>query len=259
VSVCDLFRVLDLAARRGETAVVIRVIDGGRSYIDALVGGKPLLGLVLREVAEAAVALKKPGERAEFKVGNLVVYAEAVLVRPTLIVFGFGEIARRVSEVAAAAGLNVASLGHEAPGVFYKGPASDLKRLVSEGSAVVVANEGGRPEDVDAVETALRSGAGYVALLASQKRAALVIKELENRGVPRDVIKERLRAPAGLDIGAKTAGEIAVSIVAEVIMYFRGGTGRPMREVKNPFDVIAEVKGEDLSRYKCEWRPPRAV
>jgi Xanthine and CO dehydrogenases maturation factor, XdhC/CoxF family len=253
VSVCDVFRVLDLAARLGEAAVVVRVLDGGRAYVDAVVGGRPLLGLVPDAVVRAVAGLR-PGERAQLEVGGMSISAEAVLVRPTVIVVGFGEVARRVSEVAAAAGYYVAAIGHEAEGAFYRGDLPDLERLVSEGSIVVVANEGGHPSDVDVVELAVRRGAGYVALLASQRRAALVVRELERRGLPREAVASRLRSPAGLDIGARTAGEIAVSVVAEVVMYLRGGSGRPMREVKDPYKVVEEVEG-DLSSYRCEWRP----
>ncbi|MFP3199201.1 MAG: XdhC family protein [Thermoproteus sp.] len=253
MSVCDVFKVLDLAARRGEAAVVVRVLDGGRAYVDAVVGGRPLLGLVPDAVVRAVAGLR-PGERAQLEVGGMSISAEALLVRPTVIVVGFGEVARRVSEVAAAAGYYVAAIGHEAEGAFYRGDLPDLERLVSEGSIVVVANEGGHPSDVDVVELAVRRGAGYVALLASQRRAALVVRELERRGLPREAVASRLRSPAGLDIGARTAGEIAVSVVAEVVMYLRGGSGRPMREVKDPYKVVEEVEG-DLSSYRCEWRP----
>jgi len=248
-----VFKVLDLAARRGEAAVVVRVLDGGRAYVDAVVGGRPLLGLVPDAVVRAVAGLR-PGERAQLEVGGMSISAEAVLVRPTVIVVGFGEVARRVSEVAAAAGYYVAAIGHEAEGAFYRGDLPDLERLVSEGSIVVVANEGGHPSDVDVVELAVRRGAGYVALLASQRRAALVVRELERRGLPREAVASRLRSPAGLDIDARTAGEIAVSVVAEVVMYLRGGSGRPMREVKDPYKVVEEVEG-DLSSYRCEWRP----
>lgn len=253
MSVCDVFKVLDLAARQGEAAVVVRVLDGGRAYVDAVVSGRPLLGLVPDAVVRAVAGLR-PGERAQLEVGGMSISAEAVLVRPTVIVVGFGEVARRVSEVAAAAGYYVAAIGHEAEGAFYRGDLPDLERLVSEGSIVVVANEGGHPSDVDVVELAVRRGAGYVALLASQRRAALVVRELERRGLPREAVASRLRSPAGLDIGARTAGEIAVSVVAEVVMYLRGGSGRPMREVKDPYKVVEEVEG-DLSSYRCEWRP----
>ncbi|MEM1597800.1 MAG: XdhC family protein [Pyrobaculum sp.] len=259
VSVCDVFRALDLASRRGSSAVLVKVYDGSRSYVDVVVEGSPLMGLLPESVLSAVGGLGAVGERFEGWVGALYVSAEVVLVRPTVVVVGFGEVARRVSEVAAAMGYYVASVGHRAEGAFYAGGLEDLGRLVSEGSVVVVANEGGHPSDVDAAELAIRRGAGYVAVLASRRRAALIIRELVRRGVPLSEIKARLRAPAGLDVGAKTAGEIAVSIMAEVVMYLRGGTGRPMTEVKNPYEALGEVEGEDLSKYRCEWRPAKEL
>lgn len=259
MSVCDLFRALDIASRRGDSAVLVRVIDGSRSYIDVVVDGRPVLGLLRPEVIEAVRGLGRPGEKAELKVGEVSVYAEVVLLRPSVVVVGYGEVARHVSEIAVAMGYHVATVGHKVAGAVYSGEISDLDKLVSEGSAVIVANEGGRPDDVDAAEIALRKGAGYVAVLASKKRAALIIKELMRRGIPRQDLEKRLRSPAGLDIGAKTAGEVALSIMAEVVAYLRGGTGRPLSEVKNPYEALSEVEGEDLSSYRCEWRPPRLV
>ncbi|MEL9990090.1 MAG: XdhC family protein [Thermoproteus sp.] len=259
MSICDTFRALDLASRRGSAAVLVKVYDGSRSYVDVVVEGRPLMGLLSDSVLSAVGGLKAVGEKFEGKVGQLYVSAEVVLVRPTVIVVGFGEVARRISAVAAAMGYYVASIGHKAEGAFYSGELDDLERLVSEGSIVVIANEGGHPADVDAAELAIRRKAGYVAVLASRKRAALIIRELMRRGLPEAEIKARLRSPAGLDVGAKTAGEIAVSIMAEVVMHIRGGTGRPMLEVKNPYEALGEVEGEDLSRYRCEWKPAKEL
>ncbi|MEM4422787.1 XdhC family protein [Pyrobaculum sp.] len=255
VSVCDVLRALDVAARLGPTAVLVRAYDGRRWVVDIVADGRALLGFLPSSVVRELPRLEKQGERFEGKIGDLYVSAEVVLVRPTLVVVGFGEVAKKVSQVATAAGFNVVAIGHRSEAAQHSGGLEELGDFLWEGSAVVIANEGGHPSDVDVAELALRRGAGYVALLASQKRAALVIRELERRGIPPAEIDKRLRSPAGLDIGAKTAGEIAVSIVAEVVMYFRGGTGKPMREVKNPRSV-ALGEGEDLSKYRCEWRPP---
>ena len=80
--------------------------------------------------------------------------------------------------------------------------------------AAVVASQG--HYDEPSLEPLLRSGAGFVSLLASRKRATTVRELLELQGVPADLVS-RIRNPAGLDINAKTPTEVAVSILAEII------------------------------------------
>jgi xanthine dehydrogenase accessory factor len=92
-----------------------------------------------------------------------------------------------------------------------------VERL-APGAFVFIASEGGRPYDEEALYLALWAGARYVGLLASRQRAALLIASMLRRGAPLDEIRKRLRSPMGLDIGAKTAGEIAVSALAEAVM-----------------------------------------
>src|SRR5439155_78285 len=66
----------------------------------------------------------------------------------------------------------------------------------------------------------LGSGAGYISVVASRRRAAVILERLKQRGVPPERLA-RLKAPAGLDIGAVTPEEIAVSILAEIIQHHR--------------------------------------
>jgi len=79
---------------------------------------------------------------------------------------------------------------------------------------VVVATHG--RFDEDALEQALRSDAEYVSLVASPTRARVVVEALRARAIPEDRLR-RLKAPAGLDLGAVTPEEIAVSILAEIV------------------------------------------
>ena len=70
--------------------------------------------------------------------------------------------------------------------------------------------------DVDALEAALRGGAGYVGLLGGRRTQQGRRTELARRGLAaRDI--ESIRGPIGLDVGAETPGEIGVSILAEVL------------------------------------------
>jgi xanthine dehydrogenase accessory factor len=81
--------------------------------------------------------------------------------------------------------------------------------------ALVVASHG-RDEE-DALERGLRAGVPYVGLVASRRRGAAVLDELRTRGTLAEEDVARIRTPAGLDIGAKTAEEIALSILAEIV------------------------------------------
>ncbi len=86
-------------------------------------------------------------------------------------------------------------------------------------AAVVVASQG--HYDEQAVEVSLESRVPYVGLVASRKRGATVRALLEERGVPR---LAAMRNPAGLDLGARTAQEVALSILAEIVQTMPSGT-----------------------------------
>ena len=85
---------------------------------------------------------------------------------------------------------------------------------VTPRTAIVVATHG--RFDEDALEQALRSEADYVSLVASPTRARVVAESLRAREIPDERLR-RLKAPAGLDLGAVTPEEIAVSILAEIV------------------------------------------
>src|SRR5262249_22474183 len=74
--------------------------------------------------------------------------------------------------------------------------------------------------DADALERVLGTDAGYVSLVASRRRAASIIERLRQRGVLAERLG-RFNAPAGLDLGAVTPAEIAVSILAEIVQHHR--------------------------------------
>jgi xanthine dehydrogenase accessory factor len=76
---------------------------------------------------------------------------------------------------------------------------------------------------------ALRSPAPFIALIASAKRSGLVLDYLRKEGATETELA-RVHAPAGLDLGAKTPEEIALSVLSEIVMHRRGGSSRAMRE-----------------------------
>ena len=95
----------------------------------------------------------------------------------------------------------------------------DFLRLPASFSRYVVVASRGK-FDEEAVEQALHSNSNYVALVANRKRAQEVLRGLQARGEPAENLS-KVRVPAGLDIGAVTPEEIALSIMAEIVSLFR--------------------------------------
>ena len=102
--------------------------------------------------------------------------------------------------------------------------------------AVVVASQG--HYDEDALAPALKRGVPYVALVASRTRGATVKALLQGQGVP-EVAK--LRNPAGLDLGAKTAPEVALSILAEIVQFHAAQAPTEATAAGQPTPAAAEA------------------
>ena len=95
----------------------------------------------------------------------------------------------------------------------------------AEGDAVVLCDHDA-PDAPQFLRDALASPASYVAMMASRKRATGLLEQLERESVPG---LEKLHVPAGLDTGGKAPGEIALSVVAEIVASSYGRDGGSMR------------------------------
>jgi xanthine dehydrogenase accessory factor len=79
------------------------------------------------------------------------------------------------------------------------------------------------------MKRALSSDVGYIALIASFKRSRLVLDFLRREGLSEQEL-DRVMAPSGLDLGARTPEEIALCVMSEIVLVRRGGTGLRMRD-----------------------------
>lgn len=158
--------------------------------------------------------------------GTLEIAVEPVLPAPALWVAGITPIAGALATLGAAAGFRVTVIDAEAtadafPAAEHLHAASSFAGLECPAAPyVVVATQG--QWDEEAVAAAIRRDVAYVGLVASPTRAAAVRAWLaEEAGVPKERLAA-LRAPAGLDLGAETPEEIALSILAELVQVRRG-------------------------------------
>ncbi len=174
--------------------------------------------------------------------GTLQVYVEPHLPRPALWVAGATPVATALAELGGASGLAVSLVDS----------ASDLAALRAAAPPyVVVATQGQWDEDAIASALGRDPAPAYVGLVASPTRAAAVREYLLGEGVPAERVAW-LRAPAGLDLGAETPGEIALSILAELVQLRRSRTAA--RPVGRPAGPAAEPEWA-VERHK-EARVP---
>ncbi len=161
--------------------------------------------------------------------GTLDIFVEPMLPRPQLVVCGGSPVALAIADLAARSGFSVtaAALGDDLEGFTSADrqiEGFDLRELGDGERFVVVATQGKR--DLEALRAAVGSDAAYIAFVGSRKKAERLTAKLRDEGLDRERLA-RLRAPAGLDIGAITPEEIALSIIAEVVELRRRGSRRP--------------------------------
>lgn len=176
----------------------------------------------LRRFAEGHEDASEMGEAIDLKGRDELVAratgAELVLVGREPLLLALAQLARvarfRVTMV------DPLATPEEAPEADRVLRSLDFSRLPANPERYVVIASGGK-FDEDAVEQAIEAGAAYVALVARKARAQEILERLGRKGVSREKLG-RVRAPAGLAIGAETPEEIAVSILAEIVAQRRG-------------------------------------
>ena len=99
--------------------------------------------------------------------------------------------------------------------------------LISSTALVLVAHD--YKYDVPVLKHALTTPVGYIGLLGSSRRGAAILNLLREDGVPEEQLG-RVRVPIGLDLGAQSAPEIALAVLAEVLAVQRKATGLPISE-----------------------------
>ena len=159
--------------------------------------------------------------------GQLEVFVEPVLPIPHAYIFGAGHISKSLSKVAALAGFATVVVDNresfanrerfpEASAVHAAEYEEVFPALpINENSYVIVVTRGHR-DDMRVLKLAIGTPARYIAMIGSKRKVINVVRELEKEGLPRTAF-ERIFAPMGLDLGAVSPEEIAVSVVAEMI------------------------------------------
>ena len=156
--------------------------------------------------------------------GGVEIYLEPMLPAPRLCIVGETPLARALTSLAE-------TIGH------------DVVAAPNDADAVVVATMG--VGDEDALAAAASSGASYVGLVASRKKARFLFDYARAAGVAEEQLA-RVKAPAGLDLGGMSPGEIAISILAEIVQRRRHPEERSASDATR--DLLLRPAGKQIPR-----------
>jgi xanthine dehydrogenase accessory factor len=236
-----------------------------REALKALVDGKPRLVRISPDVGSGEEGIVDYTMTCHSG-GSLDIYIEPILPGPHIVVLGRSPVAQALARLGRTAGYMVSvvapELGEEdyADAALIQVKDFSLSQVrITPQTFIVVSTQG--ENDEEALEQATGSGAGYIAFVASKTKAAKVFDHLRKSGVAEEKVRQ-VRAPAGLDLGATTPKEIAVSILAEIVKTRQALNStrekpfaqapRPLiREAKDP--ICGMTVDVNLTRHKSEF------
>jgi len=184
--------------------------------------------------------------------GTLEVFVEPILPQPIVYLFGGGHVSMAVAKAAFAAGFGIAVVDdRESFANKERFPmAQDIhtsyedafEKIHPNAASYLVIVTRGHKEDMRVLAWAVRTDARYVGMIGSKRKVLSVYKALEEDGYKPEEF-ERVYAPMGLEIGALSPEEIAISIVAELIAVRRNalsGTHKKLQHESRPAPVLSQ-------------------
>jgi xanthine dehydrogenase accessory factor len=186
--------------------------------------------------------------------GQVGVFFDLAVPRPTLVVVGAGHVAMPIAEVGRLMDFEVVVIDDRpsfanrerfphADRIIVDDFSRALDQLEITPSTYVVLVTRAHTYDVHALRKIVRRPAGYIGMIGSRRRVYAVFRLLRDEGVPLEDLM-RVHAPIGLDIKTETPGEIAVSVGAELLKVRRGGGAASISEVLRPQYRYSLTRGE---------------
>jgi len=173
--------------------------------------------------------------------GTLEVFVEPILPQPMLYLFGGGHVSMAVAKAASAAGFGIGVVDDRETFAnqerfpmaqkILASYAEAFQEIHPNAASYLVIVTRGHKEDMRVLAWAVRTEARYVGMIGSKRKVLSVYKALENDGYKAEEF-ERVYAPMGLEIGALSPEEIAVSIVAELVAVRRNAVAAAHKKLK---------------------------
>lgn len=266
MSTISIYSELQTALAHGEKVVVATVIKtmgaapcpvGSKALIrsDGSMSGSFAGPLTDRKVSEQALTILKAGQPGSSHIhldadqgeavgscgATLEVFFEILRPEPRLLIAGAGYVAQALSRLASHLDFriividerrdlaNPQSFDSQVHIAFGDIPAT-LRDLEPDEASWIVIVTRGHNLDKEALRAALETQATYIGMIGSPSKVKRIFRELLSEGIPQKRL-EQVHAPIGLDLGAETPDEIALSIAAEIMMLRRNASGVPLNTI----------------------------
>lgn len=247
--VLALYEVLRAHVEGGHAGVLVTRLDPPRAGARLLVlddgrrrGGLGDPALDAAAATAAREALVRAASRTCLLEG-VRCFVEVWMPPPTMLVVGAGHVAMPLVTLARVLGYRTVVVDGrprfatrerfpDADELVVGIPSEVIRRVPLRPSTAVVLVAHDYKYDLPVLRHVLASPVGYVGLLGSRRRGEAILKILREEGVPETALA-RVRVPIGLDLGARTAPEIALAILAEAVAARYGGSGQPLASVRS--------------------------
>ena len=276
MSVSTIYNEIQAALKRGEriaVATVVKTIGAAPCGVgtkmltraDGSNSGSFSGAKVDAQVAQAALEVLRDGQSrlihvhldADQAVGScgatLELFIEALHPEPRLIIAGAGYVAQALSRLALNLDYRIVVIDDRRdladPHVFsdkvqltFGDIPQSIREIEPDEASWVVIVTRGHHLDKDALRAALETRARYVGMIGSPGKIKNIFRDLLKEGIAPERI-EQVHSPIGLDLGAETPDEIALSIAAEMVMLRNNASGAPLKTMQRFLDEITPVKG----------------
>jgi xanthine dehydrogenase accessory factor len=232
---------------------IVGTIGGGCIEAEMTWRARQVIETRKSQLASYDLTADQAGEDGLVCGGRMQVFLEPLEGVPTLCLFGAGHVAQPLARMAKGVGFRVEVVDDrvkfanrerfpEADLVLVDDFAAAASKLTLGRNTYAVVVTRGHRSDADALQACLGKGLRFVGLLASRPKVVHVFSDLEERGVSGEDLA-RIHSPLGVEIGAATPEEIAVSVLAEMIAVRRGVEPGGVRSMKMELPGRMKVGG----------------